>query len=232
MKNYIISILLLFSFVSFSQRQTSNCKVIPQNLQGTYEGDCKNRLAHGEGLAIGKETYEGSFKEGIPQGKGKYIYENGSYYVGEFKNVLRHGEGRMFEVQSVKAINKDSTEILGGKLGRWKQDEFIEEILEKKYTIIQNLNTLSTQFDKPDERTERVEIMLGTRSVLSGVSINPSSGTFYMQGPNKAIIENCVFPLRVRMNYNAQKGLSAPISVRLEFELESKGHWKINVNSQ
>lgn len=77
MKNYIISILLLFSFVSFSQRQTSNCKVIPQNLQGTYEGDCKNRLAHGEGLAIGKETYEGSFKEGIPREKENIFMKTG-----------------------------------------------------------------------------------------------------------------------------------------------------------
>jgi len=129
-------------------------------------------------------------------------------------------------------LNKETNTITAGKLGLWKNDEFIEEILEKKYQLIQSINTLSVQFDKPDERQDRVEIFLGSRSILSGISVNSSTGNTYLQGNNRAVIENCSFPLRVRMNYNAQKGISQTISVRVEFELESKGHWKINVNSQ
>ncbi len=164
--------------------------------------------------------------EKLQYNRNKIVYQNGSYYIGEFKAGLRHGEGRMHE------LNKETNEIKAGKYGRWKNDEFIEEIFEKKYKLIQNINTLAVLFDKPDENSERVEIMLGSRSILSGVNINPSSGNFFMSGNNKAVIENCTFPLTVRMTYNAQKGVSSTITVRLEFELESKGHWKITVNSQ
>ena len=32
----------------------------------------------------------------IKDGFGKYIYENGEYYVGEWKNYLRNGKGRLY----------------------------------------------------------------------------------------------------------------------------------------
>lgn len=226
MKYGILFLVFFICFQLIGQNQTSNCKVVSPKLQGEYTGECKNRLANGKGTARGQETYEGEFKSGIPHGEGKYVYENGSFYLGEFKAGLRHGEGRMYE------FNKETNEIKAGKFGKWKEDEFIEEIFENKYKIIQNINTLSTLFDKVDEKSDRVEIMLGSRSVLQGININPSSGNFFMSGNNKAIIENCTFPLMVRMTYNAQKGVSSTTTVRLEFELESRGHWKINVNSQ
>ncbi|MEP7267708.1 MAG: hypothetical protein ABI844_08765 [Saprospiraceae bacterium] len=226
MKNLLILIILSIGNQLFAQNQTANCKVLSEKLQGKYDGECKNRLANGEGTAKGKETYSGSFKEGLPHGKGKYVYENGSFYIGEFKNGLRHGEGEMHE------YNKTSDKIEEGKLAKWKNDQFVEYILEKKYKVIQSLNTLSFNFDKPDETQEKVEIMLGTRSVLNGINVQLSSGDYYELGANKIVIQNCSFPLTVRLNYSAQKGISSSTSVRLDFELESKGHWKVNVNSQ
>jgi hypothetical protein len=62
--------------------------------------------------------------------------------------------------------------------------------------------------------------------------VSSSTGNAFVQGTNRIIIENCSFPLMVRLNYNSQKGVSEITPVRVEFELESKGHWKINVNSQ
>lgn len=224
------SLILLFFAVCClqvsAQKQTSNCKVLSVKLQDSYVGECKNRLANGEGTARGVDTYEGKFKDGVPHGKGKYVYQDGSYYTGEFKNGLRHGEGTFHE------MNKETATITSGKLGLWKNDEFIEEVLEKKYQLIQSINTMSIQFDKPDERQERAEIYLGSRSVLSGITVNSSTGNSVVLGNNRIVIENCSYPLRVKLSYNAQKGVSQTINVRVEFELESKGHWKINVNSQ
>ena len=60
----------------------------------------------------GKIEYEGDFLEGNYDGEGKYIYENGDYYVGEFKNGLCHGKGKEFDKE--------------GKLiceGEWNNDE-------------------------------------------------------------------------------------------------------------
>ncbi len=223
---FIASGLMLLAIQAFGQQQTTNCKVLSAKLQGSYQGECKNRLAHGEGTAQGTDTYQGTFKEGVPQGKGKYVYSDGSYYIGEFKNGLRHGEG------TLHVMDKESQTTQPGKLGLWKNDEFIEEILEKKYKLIQSLNTMSTQFDKPDENQDRVEIFLGTRSIVEGINVYASTGNHYVQGKNRIIIENVSYPLLVRMTYNSQKGISEVLPVRVEFELESKGHWKINVNSQ
>lgn len=222
MKHLFLGLCLFITATSLSQ----NCKVLLPNLDGTYEGECKNKLAHGKGTAKGKETYEGEFRAGLPDGEGKYVYEDGSYYVGEFRKGLRNGEGKMSQ------FNKETNTITTGKNSKWKNDVFVEEILEKKYKIIENINTMGILFEKPDEREDKVEIFLGTRSVLSGVSVTPSSGTSYMSGNNRAIIENIQFPLVVKLSYSATKGVGASTSVRLDFELQSKGHWKITVNSQ
>ena len=51
-----------------------------------------------------------------PEGKGKYIYENGEYYIGEFKSGERHGKGILY--------------YSDGKIkqkGNWINDEFIKK---------------------------------------------------------------------------------------------------------
>ena len=69
------------------------CKVNDPDIAKHYEGGCKNGLAHGEGLARGRDEYKGSFRNGSPHGFGVYkwgknsdwateIYE-GSWYKGD-----------------------------------------------------------------------------------------------------------------------------------------------------
>ena len=41
------------------------------------------------------EWYEGTYNEGIREGRGIYQYESGNRYEGDWKNNLRHGIGRM-----------------------------------------------------------------------------------------------------------------------------------------
>ena len=41
----------------------------------------------------GNIKYEGDWIVGKFEGKGKYIWENGEYYIGQEKNGLRHGKG-------------------------------------------------------------------------------------------------------------------------------------------
>jgi len=40
--------------------------------------------------------YEGDFINGEIEGNGKYIFENGNYYIGQFKNDLRNGKGILY----------------------------------------------------------------------------------------------------------------------------------------
>ena len=44
----------------------------------------------------GNIKYDGEFINGNREGKGKYIFENGEYYIGELKNNLKHGKGIMY----------------------------------------------------------------------------------------------------------------------------------------
>ena len=39
----------------------------------------------------GKVKYDGDFANGVFEGYGKFYAENGEYYIGQFKNSLRHG---------------------------------------------------------------------------------------------------------------------------------------------
>ena len=60
----------------------------------------QNDLRHGKGIVYDKNSniiYEGDFVNDKYEGYGKLIYENGSYYIGSFKNGIPNGEGRLHE---------------------------------------------------------------------------------------------------------------------------------------
>ena len=44
----------------------------------------------------GNIIYEGDWIEDKKEGNGKEIYENGEYYIGQFKNGLRNGKGKLY----------------------------------------------------------------------------------------------------------------------------------------
>jgi len=62
-----------------------------------YHGLWKNNIATGKGTfndKIKNIQYNGIFLNGLPDGKGKEIYNNGYSYIGEFKEGLKHGYGK------------------------------------------------------------------------------------------------------------------------------------------
>ena len=67
--------------------------------EGKYSfiGEFKNGNLNGKGtvyaLVDDKIKYEGDFINGKFEGKGKLFYDNGNYYVGQFRNHLQHGKG-------------------------------------------------------------------------------------------------------------------------------------------
>lgn len=107
-------ILVLFSFVAFSQ---FDCKVLIENLQGQYNGECKKGLANGEGSAKGVDSYTGEFRKGYPQGFGVYIYANGSNYIGNFRKGLKDGFGLLNTITESGDLVQD--------YGLWMADSLI-----------------------------------------------------------------------------------------------------------
>ena len=86
----LIFIFCLSLMHGFSQQE---CKVLKKEIAATYDGECKNGLAHGQGKAEGTDIYEGGFKKGLPCGLGTYTWANGDVYAGDWRKGLRNGWG-------------------------------------------------------------------------------------------------------------------------------------------
>ena len=69
------------------------CRVVDPELQGFYEGGCRNGLAHGKGYARGTAEYEGEFRKGLKHGKGVKTWAWGDRYEGGFLDDRKHGHG-------------------------------------------------------------------------------------------------------------------------------------------
>lgn len=70
-----------------------SCRVVDPELQGFYEGGCRNGLAHGDGYARGTAEYEGGFRKGLKHGHGVKTWQSGDRYEGEFVADRKHGKG-------------------------------------------------------------------------------------------------------------------------------------------
>lgn len=145
--------------VTYSQKDSSSCKVTWEALAGSYSGECKNGLANGKGEARGFEYYKGAFKEGMPNGTGLYYYNDSLYHDGNFQDGLKEGKGEMHYLRKGKpdSIIK----------GYWSGDEF----RGNKYTTY-NFKTTET-FDNIDiipskASGKTVTIEISTTSGLPG----------------------------------------------------------------
>ena len=93
--NFVISLFILLIFTTSSKISyaQNTCKVLDQDIANSYEGGCKDGLAHGKGKAKGNDSYEGEFSAGKLHGKGNYLWSDGDRYSGEYKEGVKHGKG-------------------------------------------------------------------------------------------------------------------------------------------
>ncbi len=134
------SLLVALGFLLFGSGADNaiQCRVLDKDIQGTYTGECKNGLAEGYGVSIGKDKYEGYFHKGELNGKGKYSWGKGQWegdiYEGGWKNGLMHGMGKyiyangdIFEGNFInnKSNGKGKSISANGSkyIGHYKDDE-------------------------------------------------------------------------------------------------------------
>jgi hypothetical protein len=91
----ICAVAITFSLSPFISHSalSAECRVIDPELQGSYEGGCKNGLADGDGYARGTAEYQGEFRRGLKHGKGVKTWAWGDRYEGGFVDDRRHGKG-------------------------------------------------------------------------------------------------------------------------------------------
>lgn len=80
----------------------SDCKVNDPDISGQYSGGCMDGLAHGEGVAKGRDEYRGTFHRGDAHGFGVYAWGDGSKWETErYEGWFYRGERSGYGVNSV-----------------------------------------------------------------------------------------------------------------------------------
>ncbi len=74
----------------------SPCRVLTPTLQQSYQGECLNGLAHGQGAAQGSDRYQGQFQQGQPHGQGVYQFQDGRRFEGQFIAGRISGTARFY----------------------------------------------------------------------------------------------------------------------------------------
>lgn len=219
----VFIIILLFTFQNNFSQET--CKVLTDNLVGTYEGKCKKGLAHGKGKAVGTDSYEGVFSKGFPSGNGTYTWANGDIYIGKWKKGKRQGEG----VLKYKINGKDTI-----MAGLWEDNRYLgpkpipPKVTEARsidrYTIKKygnEINRVLISFQQNGVRNPHITNLLLTTSC----GIETSLG--YMIG-----FRDFEFPIKIKLSYKTKnKLLTSEYNVSFEFEIFEPGDWRVEINN-
>jgi hypothetical protein len=85
------------------------------------EGDCVDGKGKKQYFGELEGTYDGEFKNGLRNGQGKWVYGNGRYYIGSFKDDTFDGNGTLYEKDGTihfKGVFEDDEYYEGeGKIG-------------------------------------------------------------------------------------------------------------------
>ena len=153
---------ILFYFITIFITTTAlsqSCDVYVDSLKGQYTGGCKDGEANGNGTAKGTDSYTGNFKNGYPDGEGKYTWKNGSTYEGSWKNGLFEGVGTLNKVD-----NTTGKSIVMS--GFWKKGKYIGKY-EKPYVIHFPTNNINDINIRSINKTKH-EVTINVKSITGG----------------------------------------------------------------
>ena len=216
-KSNTLFLLIALSIAGTNPLFAQDCKVLDPNLVGTYTGDCKSGKASGVGKAVGKYTYEGEFKYGLPEGKGKLTIDSGNYYKGNFKKGKRDGQGTGF----FKNVHgEDSLQS-----GFWKNDVFIGQY-ESIFKVVNKtfmVSGVDITFENPTPPNSTIELSMES---VSGGAFNVhgeipkptlgeaifQKGSYQIMMPitnqqkrNTYIFQNLIYPAHILFKINNEE---------------------------
>jgi hypothetical protein len=217
------SLLIAFIFsLSAMYVVAQECKVMLENIQTSYVGDCKNKLAHGNGTAHGIDTYTGSFKKGYPNGKGLYKWSTGEYYDGEWLMGKRDGSGTYHYTQD----GKDAVQS-----GVWKSDKYLGPVpLPPTIKLNQNISDVKINRTGDGNQVVIKMMMAGSKNIaIYDVSLNANSGREFNSGSYMGF-ESVVFPFKCKITYTSPNSLhTTEYHCTLDFEIPEEGRWEVKL---
>lgn len=221
-------LVILFIMQAFSiHESTDECDVLLDRINESYAGECKKGLAHGDGLAIGRDRYEGEFKKGYPDGYGVCLYENKSKYEGYWSKGLIDGKGTMYLTSPDK---KDSV-----LTGYWKRGNYIGEY-DKLHNVNFTQNVSKVKFKYVSDKKNRVEVRLqrgGNRiSSVTYFDLTSATGASIRLVQYGGIFDDLEFPFEGKVRYTVPTILGgSQVTGRVEFQVLKPGHWVCTIES-
>jgi len=226
MKNLTLIIFFLVLTLSINA-QTDSCKVLLGKISGEYTGKCLNGLANGKGQSTGEDTYIGTFKDGLPDGKGKYLYKNGDVFQGYFQNGQKDGKGK-FEY----TLNKGKNTLIG----YWKKDEYVGVTEpDVSYRVTSALGIMNYKVVKNESANELdKEITFSIKSAFTDfapkdLKIEKSSGQIIQSGKKFGIIQYFC-PLQCEISYTILVGQSRK-QCRFIIEILDEGKYTVTLSN-
>jgi hypothetical protein len=246
---YCFQTLYLFIFFCFLYIDvfSQSCIVNVDSLKGQYLGECKKGKANGTGAATGIDSYKGNFKNGYPEGYGKYIWKNGNWYEGNWEKGLFDGEG------SLHTISKGNAKEFIEQKGFWKRGDYIGinkepfliDIFSNKISNVEVYKVAntgdniiitvksttgggSTLLGGSQIKTESSTILVSNTIAKASLrAIEVQKGSYSMkvedtQSPikNKYTLLQVVYPVILFLSIETE---------RVKVEIFEKGNWTINI---
>ncbi|HET9747584.1 MAG TPA: hypothetical protein VFP97_17830 [Chitinophagaceae bacterium] len=222
--------MIAFVFVSFSAH-SQNCAVDNQSLKGSYTGDCKKNKAHGKGKAVGTDTYEGDFKNGLPDGMGTYTWANKSMFTGKYVKGMREGKG----VMTFKMEGRQDSVLEG----YWKKDIYIGQH-EKPWEVYSKTGSIrDIEVDYVPDKLNRVKVIItNTTGGVTGIggqtpaikvdNLEIIKGAFQRQNSleshlksTETTFHDVIFPFRAKLQMSREE---------IEIEFFEPGSYTINIS--
>ena len=216
--------LILFSgSIIYAQEK---CKVLMPEISGSYTGKCKKGLANGKGLAVGTDTYEGRFADGLPDGRGKYTWADGRIYEGSWKEGIMEGQGTMIYPRA----GRDSIVT-----GIWKDEVYYGPVPLPPYKINRTMSVVRSSIRKINDMGSGVRIGIflgGSYNVeISDFSLVSDTGEQMMLSQRYGI-ENAVVPYTVSLKYRTWNYLhTQQHNVIFEFTINEPGTFEVTINN-
>jgi hypothetical protein len=219
----LVAILFLSSSFAFTQQKDS-CKVLMNEISGTYNGKCKNGLANGKGSAIGEDTYIGMFKDGLPDGKGKYTYSNGNIFNGYWSKGIKNGQGKfVYYIDGKKYI----------QTGYWKDGKFVGTTNPDEFYRVTNQSGIeSYSIKKIEDNGTQIKISFNSsmaKQVPYDLKIKTSSGQLNQENKDFTIYNywcpnNCTIHFKI-------KTAGGDRECDLSFEILKPGKYEVVITS-
>ena len=137
-----------------------------------YEGDIEHGLFSGKSCKLNlpcENKYEGDMKYGVPNGSGKFIYKDSSYYMGNWDNGFKEGVGMFIDHNE----NYLGSWKLGEKHGKgisvicninfsvsYENGVEMSRVTKKEYEIESKFKELKREMIKKNENIANLQIKL------------------------------------------------------------------------